>query len=281
MKKKIHLVISVLLSVLLPGAGQIFNGRGRKVIWGYTLFLIIPIVFIIFNLFYSFEGLISFFILLVILFIWNIIDAFICAVRYQNTPKIKINYRLVIIPLILFSIDAYGIVNHLDPNSTLLGVRAIQLATNSMAPTIEEGDFMIITTRYHRTEGLERGKIIVLYHWGLNEILFKRLIGLPGDIVEGKNSNIFVNGNLIDEPYLKFIGKHKNNDFNDKHSKEEFGPVQVPENKLFVIGDNRNNSFDSRDNEFGFIDIDDVDLNVKPLYIYWSSDKSRIGRKIE
>lgn len=281
MKKRIHLVISVLLSVLLPGAGQIFNGRGVKVIWGYTLFLIIPIVFILFNLFYSFEGLISFLILLVILFIWNIIDAFICAVRYQNTPKIKINYKLVIIPLILFSIDTYGIVNHLDPKNTMLGFRTIRLATNSMAPTIKEGDFMIMATRYQRHAGLKRGEIIVFYHQGLNELLSKRLIGLPGDVVEGKNSNIYVNGNLIDESYLKFIGKHKNNDFNDKHSKEEFGPLQVPENNLFVMGDNRNHSFDSRDNEFGFIDIDDVNMNLKPLYICWSSDKSRIGSTIE
>jgi signal peptidase I len=281
MKKRIHLVISVLLSIILPGAGQIFNGHGRKVIWGYTLFLIIPIVFIIFNLFHSFEGLISFLILLLVLFIWNIIDAFICAVRSQKTPKIKINYSLVIIPLILFSIDAYGIVNHLDRNSTMLGVRAIQLATNSMAPTIKEGDFMIMATRSQRTEGLKRGEIIVFYHRGLNELLFKRLIGLPGDIVEGKSPNIIVNGNLIDEPYLESIEKYKNNNFNDRHSKKEFGPIQVPENKLFVVGDNRKNSFDSRDNKFGFIDIDDVNLNVKPLYIYWSSDKSRIGRKIE
>jgi len=223
----------------------------------------------------------SFLILLVILFIWNIIDAFICAVRYKNTPKIKINYKLVIIPLILFSIDTYGIVNHLDSNNTMLGVRTIRLATNSMAPTIKEGDFMIMATRNQRHEGLKRGEIIVFYHQGLNELLYKRLIGLPGDIVEGKNSNIFINGKIIDEPYLNFIGKHKSNDFNDNHSMEEFGPLQVPKNKLFVMGDNRNNSFDSRDKEFGFIDTDDVNMNVKPLYICWSSDKSRIGSTIE
>ena len=93
-------------------------------------------------------------------------------------------------------------------------------------------------------------------------------------------NKIYLNGNRLDEPYARFIGRKERVDrFNKRHSVSDFDAVVVPEGKLFVMGDNRDNSYDSRDPAFGLVDIDKV--KGKPLYIYWAKVKSRIGRKIE
>jgi signal peptidase I len=91
------------------------------------------------------------------------------------------------------------------------------------------------------------------FHWpfqGLgfqqpeNEDFIKRVIGLPGDVVEGKRGAVYINGERIDEPYLT-------------QKTQPFAAVTVPAGKLFVMGDNRGNSLDSRFT-LGFIPLDKV-----------------------
>ena len=124
-------------------------------------------VFILFKLTYFFWGLVSLLALLFGIYIWNIIDALMHAMRPGKTCTFRFTPWLAIFPVLLFSIHVYGIIRHLDPESRILGVRPIRLITNS------------------------------------------------------------------------------------------------------------------RDPEFGFIDREDVYPDYKPLYVYWSGDRSRIGKKIE
>jgi signal peptidase I len=91
---------------------------------------------------------------------------------------------------------------------------------------------------------------------------------------------VHVNGAVFPEPYARFIGRDaKLDSFNQKHQISDFGPIIVPDGQLFVMGDNRDNSFDSRDPDFGFVPVKSV--WAKPLYIYFSTDRSRIGKTIK
>jgi len=129
--------------------------------------------------------------------------------------------------------------------------------TGSMLPTIQLNDQIMVDKFFFKHFGeIERGDIIVFKppkaaH--ATDDFIKRVIGLPGDTIEIKGHQTYVNGEPIDEPYLL------------EAANEDFGPVVVPEGHLFVMGDNRNNSDDSR--KWGFLPIENV--SGKALFCYW------------
>ncbi len=142
----------------------------------------------------------------------------------------------------------------------------------SMHPTISPGDICICKMeKVENASELESGMIVLFrynYDW---LILTKRLIAKEHQWIQMKNNLIFVDGVLLEEQYI------------DYHAGEflnfgEIDSLMIEEGKLFVMGDNRGNSLDSRNAQFGFVDIQDV--VGKPLMIIWSKDRSRIGKKL-
>ena len=132
--------------------------------------------------------------------------------------------------------------------------------TPSMVPTIQCGDRLFVEKITHRFWGLERGEVIVFVppkQSQLTDDLIKRLIGLPGDIIEIKDGTLYINNEPQEEPYLA------------ESIQYEYGPVKVPEGKIFVLGDNRNRSYDSH--EWGFADLDSV--KGKAWITYWPLDR--------
>ena len=89
----------------------------------------------------------------------------------------------------------------------------------------------------------------------------KRVIGIPGDTVEIRNKIVYRNGKKLDEPYTQFIRYGYS-------PGDNMAPITVPENKYFVMGDNRDESFDSR--FWGFVDR--TAIKGKALVIYWSAE---------
>ncbi|GAX91422.1 signal peptidase I [Effusibacillus lacus] len=128
----------------------------------------------------------------------------------------------------------------------------------SMMPTMEHRERLIVNKLIYRIHKPEYGDIIVFkYPADKSKDFIKRVIGLPGDTVEVKGGKVYRNGQELKEPYL---GEPTNG---------TWGPEKVPEGKIFVMGDNRNNSKDSRDRTVGFIPYDLVvgraDLVFWPL----------------
>ncbi len=138
----------------------------------------------------------------------------------------------------------------------------------SMMPTLQEGNKLVVNKLGYQVGELHRFDVIV-FHANEKEDFVKRIIGLPGDKIEYRNDHLYINGHKFAEPFLeqykqKSPGVKLTGDFS---LKEITGENKVPEGKVFVLGDNRLGSWDSR--HFGFISdhqvVGKVDLRYWPL----------------
>ncbi|WP_297132187.1 signal peptidase I [Terrisporobacter sp.] len=122
---------------------------------------------------------------------------------------------------------------------------------DSMYSTLEEGDYLIINRMAYKFGDPQRGDIIVFesdlqQDDGTSKDLVKRVIGVGGDTVKIENSKVYVNGTELDEPYI------------DEQITEGNVDTVVPEGTVFVLGDNRDISLDSRYEQVGFINESDI-----------------------
>ncbi|WP_438350039.1 signal peptidase I [Paenibacillus sp. FA6] len=118
---------------------------------------------------------------------------------------------------------------------------AMKVPTGSMIPTIQINDHLLVEKLMWMTS-LNHGDIIVFQAPAEDKRYVKRLIGLPGDEVEIKDGELYRNKLLISEPYIQ------------ERMNYNFGPVVVPVNEYFFLGDNRNDSFDSHAWDYPFIE---------------------------
>jgi len=172
-------------------------------------------------------------------------------------------------------------------------IQAFKIPSGSMIPTLLVGDHILVNkfifgTKIPFTDKAvmafrhpEKGDVIVFkYPENPKKDFIKRVIATEGDVIEEKNKVIYLNGQPLVEPFAKHVDNMLRMGINDP--RDNFGPVKVPKDKLFVMGDNRDQSYDSR--YWGFVDLKEV--LGKALIVYWSWDPdnmvrfNRIGRLI-
>ena len=139
-------------------------------------------------------------------------------------------------------------------------VEAFYIPSESMVPTLEISDRVFVNKFIYRFHEPERGDIVVFKSVegsgeGGQEDLIKRVVGVAGDEVSVQDGVLFVNGERQKEPYV-------NKEFRDDSS---YGPTTVPEGKIFVMGDNRANSRDSR--FFGPVPFENVEGEA--FVVFW------------
>ena len=132
----------------------------------------------------------------------------------------------------------------------------VKVEGTSMAPLLADQERIFINKFVYRFESIARGDVVVFwYPLDHSKSFIKRVIGLPGEMVEIREGQVYVNGSLLAEPYVP----PQYEDAND------FGPMRVPANQYFVMGDHRISSNDSR--VFG--PVGEQYIYGRAVFAYW------------
>lgn len=168
-------------------------------------------------------------------------------------------------------------------------VQAFKIPTGSMETNLLIGDHLLVNKlvyspslgpiedRLLAKKPLQRGHVVVFkFPEDPGRDFIKRVIGLPGETVEIRDKLVYVDGKPLDEPYVHFLEPPLRRDdpeygLRSEGIRDNWGPQQVPAGSLFVLGDNRDNSRDSR--FWGFLPRDQV--KGRALIVYWSYEASK------
>jgi signal peptidase I len=168
-------------------------------------------------------------------------------------------------------------------------VQAFKIPSSSMEPTLLVGDHILVnkfiygiripysdeifgkSKKFFEWRKPQRGEVIVfIFPKDRNKDFIKRVIGTEGEKVEIIHNKIYINDKLIDDRWGHFTMP--------RSSIEDYGPVTVPEDSLFMMGDNRDNSQDSR--FWGFVKINEVKGKAFIIYFSWNSNAQDLLNKI-
>lgn len=132
-------------------------------------------------------------------------------------------------------------------------IKPMVVQEESMKPSFYDGDYVIVGRQAYNLFGdIKRGDVIVFKSEltdtnGHKKNLIKRVIALPGDTIEIKDGMVYLNGSIQDEDYIAEVG-----------TSGEMDKKTVPSDRIFVMGDNRGVSEDSRSDRVGFVDVDSI-----------------------
>lgn len=274
--------IAILLTILSTGLGHVYCGQVKK---GLALF-IIPFVFAVgafslLKIFPSILLLISFLSISLVYLAYCIIDVF--KIAKQNSPIYEIKkynrwYVYVALYLVTICIPQPLSGEYIKSNI----VQAFKIPSGSMIPTLQIGDWLLAKTDHKAKSNINRGDLIIfIYPKDRSKFFIKRVIATEGETISMKNKKVSINDSEINETYA--VNSDPGIFDQQSNPRDNFQPIKVPQNSLFVMGDNRDNAYDSR--FWGFVQKSDV--IGKPTILYWSWDKkayrirfNRIGKTL-
>lgn len=173
------------------------------------------------------------------------------------TPKVKKEIREWAVSL------AVAIVSVLLIRSFLFTI--IRVDGPSMMNTLQNGDRLMVNVLTLKMDGPQRFDVVILHYPNKSEQYVKRVIGLPGETLEVRGGVLYIDGEAISEPFL-------DDELTEKFdlASRNIGPIEIPEGQYYVMGDNRDNSNDSR--AVGL--IDESMFIGKVRYILWPLDRA-------
>jgi signal peptidase I len=249
--KKSRRAIATILSCVLPGSGQVALGKNRTAIAFIGTFCFLAFLYWPLRLPRFYFGFAALFFALVALFVvsaWH-------ALRSPSSQSSGASrwWLALVLPFALL-----GSFAHHNWLTFAAGFRPFYVPGSGMEKTIMQGEHVMVDLKQYRNASPKRGDIIVFRKEGVFEV--KRVIALAGDTIEGQDVSVFLNKHSQDEPYAF----HKYAPHYDPDQLNTFGPVAVAPGEIFVIGDNRDVSIDSRMSDFGL--VDDSSITGRALY---------------
>jgi signal peptidase I len=231
--------LGVFLSRIIPGLGHLYQGQ-----WIFALLFFL----LIFG-----TGILSAAFPIISLVAMGLL--YFCFYHaYISSPSVRAKSKSLIIGicLALFAIDLCSL------SLREFVAEARYIPAGSMLPTLEINDRIIINKLGYKLTDPKRGDIVLfsppdILQQQYKDALIKRIIGLPGETIEVKNGQVIINGEVLSEEYIT------------EEPQYNWGPEVIPEKAYFVLGDNRNNSFDSH--AWGFVSRDNI--IGKATQIFW------------
>jgi signal peptidase I len=265
--------ITALLTVLTPGLGHIYLGQARR---GITLFILVMIADTL--LMFAMMGVLARFWMFAVslglllgLWLYIMVDAIGRAYRMRDYPHEGYNRWTTyagafVLACIIFAAPCVYAV-HANASGQLLVLNAV---TPSMEPTLRVGEYFLADATYYRSRAPSRGDVAVYLHPKQAHLYYiKRIVAVEGDRIAIKGGRAVVNGMMVEEPYLDIAvadGRFAN-----------MPEVRVPPGHVYVLGDNRSNSVDSRDSvAHGAVPVGNLIGRVTDIAI--SRHLPRIGR---
>jgi signal peptidase I len=257
------------LSCIIPGIGQIYNGQPAKGFFVYGLWwggslaalmimleLPMPSWNVVIPALMAGSG-----------YGYALLDAVLTARRQDHAYHMKAYNKRYVYLLPLFLVGAAVIATPMLFTIHTYVTRAYKIPSGSLEDTLLVGDHILVKKYAYWRQDPARGDIVIFpFPRDPSRDFIKRVIGLPGDRVEVRNHRAYVNGKLLNEPYVKL--DERATLYPSRYS--HWGPEVVPPGQLFMLGDNRDNSVDSRD--WGF--VDSAQVKGRACLIYWSWDRS-------
>jgi signal peptidase I len=265
--------ITALLTVLTPGLGHIYLGQARR---GIILFVLVMIADTL--LMFAMMGVLARFWMFAVslglllgLWLYIMVDAIGRAYRMRDYPHEGYNRWTTyagafVVACIIFAAPCVYAV-HANASGQLLVLNAV---TPSMEPTLRVGEYFLADATYYRSRAPSRGDVAVYLHPKQAHLYYiKRIVAVEGDRIAIKGGRAVVNGMMVEEPYLDVAvadGRFAN-----------MPEVRVPAGHVYVLGDNRSNSVDSRDSvAHGAVPVGNLVGRVTDIAI--SRHLPRIGR---
>jgi signal peptidase I len=268
MEKKRYIWVSIVLSLLIPGMGQLYNGQTRKAL--VLLILNFTALFSMIVLFSSFAGAVVLIFLVLFIYLFALIDAAYYSRKLKNLSLTRYNRWFVYLLIIVINLGTTV------ARLVVVPFYSCKIVEAGMLPTIKPGDQVIADIHWYRSKRPQRGDIVVFRcPEDRSQSFIQRVIGLPHETLEIKDKQVFINGQRLEESYVQHVdeaiwpGEH--------NPRDNLALVTIPDNALFLLGDNRDSSLDSRFWQC----IEFEDLQGKILYIYWSSDRTQIGKTVK
>jgi signal peptidase I len=256
---------AALLSGLVPGTGQLLLGCIRPAALFLAGFASSMALFWPLRLPHWYFG---FCFSVLVLPLLSIASAWHAArFRDKTSQSLSHWWLLLIVPLAYLG-------SNFDSNRALRlgGFQIFDIPSSAMENTLVIGDRILVDRSHYAHHRPEIGDIAVFRREGIWEV--KRIIALGGDTIYGHSGLIYRNGQKLWEPYVIHT-----QGFGDPFPNTmDFGPVALSHGQIFVMGDNRDVSYDSRQPKHGPIYF--TPESGKPLYIVWSKDRHRIGRTL-
>jgi len=266
--------LAALLSLIVPGLGHVYVGQVRRglCLWGALILVVIASAWS--GLLDHFWGLVVMLVVVVGAYLYILVDAARRARSMETFAPGRWQRWWVYVGVVLFAaLVVRPLVRFVVP------VQSFSIPSASMEPTLQPGDHLIARKGHVAARDVERGDLVIFTSVeDPSATQVYRIIGLPGEVIDLVDKKVTIDGRpLEDNPAVHFDDPSTYPDVDAVHpmqrARDQLGPVEIPPDHVFVMGDNRDAAYDSR--YFGPVPIENI--KARPLYVYWSRRSAEPG----